>query len=79
MIYGLNFNSTQIPPGYAKKFRKRIKRDGMSRYEWSRLEGVAESEQEAKMMIIQASNGRRRLWIEVRQTARGPLYGVYVY
>lgn len=74
MIFGLNFNRTELPPGYAKRFRKRLVLNGV-RYQ---LQGIAESPLERDDMLVQATNGTRKLHVEVRRTAGPTLFGIYV-
>jgi hypothetical protein len=80
MIYGINFrakapdtDSMGFPPGYAKKFAKTLRGE----YRGFRLVGIGETQAEADAMVLQADNGHRKLHIEVRNTARGPLFGIY--
>jgi hypothetical protein len=78
-IYGINFNGKSIPDGAAfRKFPKRIKLPGMGRGEYAELKGIGQSEIEKNAMLIQANNGHRNLHVEVRQTAGGLWYGIYV-
>jgi len=91
MIYGINFrpkapdtDSMGFPPGYAKKFRKELRlaaltENGTNKVVTFRLVGICETKAELESMLEQANNGHRRLHSEMRATARGPLYGVYVY
>jgi len=86
MIFGINFcpkqpdtNDMGLPLGYAKKFRKELKLDGLPRGHYYRLVGIAESKPEADAMLAQADNGHRKLHVEKRMTARGPLFGIYAY
>jgi hypothetical protein len=80
MIFGLNFNGSHIPPAYARRFAKRLRRqslhDGMV---WFTLQGVATSEIEAAAMLTQADNGRRELHMERRKTASTDVFGIYTY
>jgi hypothetical protein len=76
--YGLNFNGTPIPEGYARKFVKRMKFEGAGRNDWVRLQGVAETRDEAEWMKMQADNGHRKILIVERASARGMLFGLYV-
>ncbi len=81
MIYGMNFNRTPIPPAIKRKFAKRVRmtKPGQKPVVWAELAGVAQSLAERNEMIIQANNGHRKLHVEVRQTAAGPWYGIYVH
>jgi hypothetical protein len=78
-IYGINFNGTEIPPGVARKFPKRLKLTGMQRGEYAHLEGVAQSPTERDQMLVQADNGRRKLHVEPRLTPAGTWYGIYAH
>lgn len=75
MIYGLNFNGTQIPPGYKRRFAQTLKRSGVLEAD---LKGVATSLEEAEQMKLQADNGHRMVFIERRKTAGADVFGVYV-
>ena len=78
-IYGVNFNGTQIPPGVKRHFSRELKLPGMKRGERALLQGVAQSPSERDLMLVQASNGHRRLHVVDRQTAAGVWYGIYVH
>jgi hypothetical protein len=75
MIYGLNFNGTQIPEGVARKFRKLLNLDGRK----ADLQGVAQSPEERDVMLVTAQNGHRKLHVVQKATAAGVWYGIYVY
>ncbi len=88
MIYGLNFNKTQIPEHVAKKFahrldksHRRVKDDRSC--EW-RLQGVCDKFKEMDYMVAQADNGRRKFhWATrrigtVRSTTSTLWYGLYI-
>ena len=79
MIYGINFNGNQIPPGYARKFRKEVKIDWLPRGHRYRLVGVADTIESRNAMLIQADNGHRLLHIETRRTGGPVLYGNDAY
>ena len=79
MIYGLNFNMTEIPSGWAKRFRKRIPIKWLPRGQAYRLQGVATSWIEVCAMLHQAHNGRRLIHIEKRPFDKEFVYGVYTY
>jgi hypothetical protein len=80
VIYGLNFNGTQIPKGPAfRKFPERIKLEGMGRGQYARLHGIGQSEAERNAMVILANNTSRKIHVESRQTAGGVWYGIYIY
>lgn len=78
-IYGVNFNGTQIPDGVRRKFRRELKLPGMRRGEYALLVGVAQSDDERDEMLVQGTNGTRRLHVEPRQTVAGVWYGIYVH
>lgn len=78
-IYGLNFNGTHIPDPIARKFRKQIKLPGMTRGENALLAGVATTLPERDHMLVQATNGRRKLHVVEKPTAGAPFYGIYVH
>ena len=72
MIYGLNFGGRPI--GLAPmKFARQIK------YEGQRLSlvGVTDSDTERASMVVEASNGRRQLY--VRQRARKGVQWFAIY
>ena len=91
MIYGINFRPKQpdtdsmgFPPGYAKKFRKTMRlaallEDGTTKVVTFRLVGICESLEDAKLAHQQADNGHRKIYVVRRKTARGPLFGIFVY
>jgi hypothetical protein len=79
MIYGLNFNGREIPPGVKRKFRARLKLPGNKRYEWLHLQGVGQNEVERDAMLMAVSRPGRIVHVEKRKTAAGVWYGVYVY
>lgn len=75
MIYGLNFNGTQIPEGVRRKFAKTIRcPDGRK----ADLQGVGQSGEERDVMVSAAQRPGRDLHIVQRATAGGSWYGVYV-
>jgi hypothetical protein len=76
MIYGINFGAPTIPDGVRRKFAASV-----SPYQGHRLTlvGVAQSEAERDLMLLQANNGRRELYTVERQTAAGTWYGIYAY
>lgn len=79
MIYGLNFNGSEIPPGIRKKFARYKKLSGLPRGVYAVLQGVGQSPSERNAMLLAATNGSRRLHVEERVTAAGVWYGIYVY
>lgn len=100
MIYGINFNGTEIPPGIKRKFAQRVKaaahqpacpnKDQVSTsnalcqaygcaMRWFELKGVGQNAEERQAMVIQASNGRRWIHVENRDTPAGVWYGIYTY
>ena len=95
MIYGLNFNGTPIPESIRKRFRREtpipvcrrcwldiilcVCQQGPWRGAQARLVGVGQSEEEKDAMIVQAYNGRRKLYVLKRHTATGDLFGVYAF
>ncbi len=79
MIYGLNFNGTQIPEGVKRRFAERVKLPGMKRGEYAYLKGVGQSSVERDAMLAVADNQKRKVIIEERQTLNGVWYGLYVY
>ena len=79
MIYGINFNGTELPAGYARKFAKTYKFPGAPRGHRARLVGIADTVQSKDTMIVQASNGHRRLFVHTKPTAGPTLYGIYSY
>jgi len=81
MIYGINFNGSLIPDGVRKKFAAYTDAKGRSvgadrSCAW-RLIGVATSAQEKDAMLIQATNGHRKLRVVERKTAGASFFGVY--
>ena len=74
MIYGLNFNNTQIPAGVKRKFAQNVKKDG----KFYDLKGVGQSTAERDAMLIQVNNGNRLVHVKMRETAAGPWFGIYV-
>lgn len=76
MIYGLNFNGTEIPKTMKRRFAETVKPFGMVKF---RLQGVATTEHDRDQMLIQASNGTRQLHVEERKIIGGTWYGIYVY
>lgn len=72
-IYGVNFNGTAIPEGFARKLAKRIKVNGV----WFYLKGVATDAEARDMMLVQANNGHRKLHVVERKTAGSPIFGIY--
>jgi hypothetical protein len=78
-IYGSNFGALPIPDGVARHFRKELKLPGMARGERARLQGVAQSEAERDAMLVQATNGSRKLHVVTRRTAGAPWFGIYVH
>lgn len=80
MVFGLNFNSTHIPPGWKRKFRDRVKIEWLTlRGSYYHLVGVATTKDDMHHMLIQANNGHRLLHVEERQAASGKCYGIYAY
>lgn len=79
MIYGLNFNGTQIPIEYSKKFVKELKLAGQPRGVYAHLVGVTDTMAERDTMLIAASNGHRKLHVVERSITGGYLYGIYAY
>jgi len=79
VIWGINFNGQAIPPGFEKKFKKRIKIAWLPRGHHYHLVGVADSITSRNDMLIQADNGHRLLHVEIRKTGGPTLYGVYAY
>lgn len=88
MIYGVNFGRADIPAEVRRKFasRKRLSminasvrpRQGSQidpATVYARLVGVCSEPSEADVMLIQANNGHRAIWL----IARGPWTAVYVY
>lgn len=76
MIYGLNFNGTQIPAEVAKRFHKEhgSRREGT----WVRLQGVCNTKEEHDMMLIQADNGHRTLdSVGPRKIGEETWYAIY--
>lgn len=78
MGYGINFGLPAIPDGVAKKFAKQ-KKYGLPRGHYANLSGVAMNEEERDAMVIQATNGTRRIWVEPKHTAGGTWFGIYTY
>lgn len=79
MIYGINFNGTQIPDAIRRKFVKQLKLPEMPRGYRASLVGVGQSEKERDDMLIQATNGHRKLHVVEKQTAAGIWYGIYAW
>jgi len=79
MIYGVNFNGSEIPEGIKRRFRERVKLPGMKRGEYAYLKGVGQSVAERDAMLVTMDNGRRKAVIEERQTLVGVWYGIYAY
>lgn len=76
MITGLNFNNVPIPVFWRKKFAGTRMVKGRK----ALLVGVCDSKEEKDAMFAQASNGSRKLHIEVRRcitTSSGLLFGIY--
>ena len=78
-IYGLNFTETPIPAGVKRHFPARLKLPGMARGEYALLQGIGQSERDRDAMLVQATNGSRRLHVEARQTAAGVWFGIYTH
>lgn len=76
MIFGLNFNGTQIPDGVKRKFAARVR---IQPAVYAQLVGIGQSPEERDAMITQATNGKRRLHVETRTTPAGDWYGIYEY
>lgn len=82
MIYGLNFNGTQIPQPARRKFKERIKIEWLPRGHYYRLVGVCDSLESVRGAFIQADNGHRLIHVEVRRapiSMTGKVYGIYIY
>jgi hypothetical protein len=111
VIYGINFNGSEIPATIKRKFAARVRITcpdcGGAGYHlrggvvtdmvkepcrtcgpcrskgpgklWYDLKGVATTPADREAMIVQASNGTRRLHVVERQTAGAPFYGIYCY
>jgi hypothetical protein len=79
MIFGLNFNGTQIPPAIKARFAAYIRLPNMPRGQRARLVGACATEDEKAIMLSQADNGHRRLHVEERKAVHGKFYGIYVY
>jgi hypothetical protein len=80
-IYGWNYNDTDIPPAFKRKFAERIpytKNDRGRTSSWMYLKGVATSEEERDAMISTTSRPGRQVHVVTRKTAGAPWYGLYV-
>lgn len=75
MIYGINFNGTEIPKGIKRMFAASKKFDGVA-FKLD-LKGIAQSIDERDSMLIQADNGHRTIRVVARQTAAGVWFGIY--
>ena len=76
MIYGLNFNGTQIPADMRRHFKDTIRNlHGIT----FALVGVCESASERDAMLIAANNGKRKLYTISRTSpdSRQTLFAVY--
>lgn len=69
-IYGINFNRTAIPVEVSRRFKRRIRLSD-ARGDYGILQGVADTSDHWRLMMIQATNGHRRLC-----TARKRINGV---
>lgn len=78
MIYGLNFNGTQIPDGWKRRFAKQTRVPWYPKV-WFVLQGVGTDRESMLRMVEQAHNGRRNIHVKERATAAGPAFGVYTY
>ena len=87
MIYGLNFNRTQIPETIKRRFARTTRIALPESYRTRRnqthsrayLAGVATDSASRDAMLIQAQNGHRLLHVVERKTAGAAFYGIYVY
>jgi len=72
MVFGLNFNGTQIPANAKRHFAERRKFNGHN--SWFLLAGVCETKAEQNAMVVTANNGKRKMVT----VSRGKWYAVYV-
>lgn len=83
MIYGLNFNNTQIPvirprrDLFASRLGKGFRPVGDNTTATWILSGVCNTKDELDQMLIQANNGYRRFHVVSRKAGKVDWIGVY--